>query len=292
MRMPLFLAAAASVTLAAAPALAQTTTSSIPARDRIGQILGTIFGDRSSANTSLEAQWAAGQTPLTNQHGQFDSRVDADVRSGALNQLTATRLKADYAALVELEARYGADGRFSTQERADLADRYGALTQVLTDRGYAESTISSRTEVADGRAEFGRRVDSAVAARRITRTAGTRLKADYAAAVQVEAGYLRDGVISEFERDDLDARLDALDARLGDTNYVATPVTARTRLDAIARAVPTSGLSTAAQAQLRVEHGDLARLEAAFARLTVSADERAYLDRRLAELEIRARITR
>ncbi|WP_157973368.1 hypothetical protein, partial [Blastomonas sp. UPD001] len=64
------------------------------------------------------------------------------------------------------------------------------------------------------------------------------------------------------------------------------------RLDAIARALPASGLSASAQAQLRVEHEDLTRLEAAYARLTPSADERAYLDRRLGDLETRARVRR
>ena len=49
---------------------------------------------------------------------------------------------------------------------------------------------------------------------------------------------------------------------------------------------------TAHQAQLRVEHEDLTRLEAAYARLNPSADERAYLDRRLGDLETRARVRR
>jgi hypothetical protein len=109
--------------------------------------------------------------------------------------------------------------------------------------------------------------------------------------IAVETGYLRDGTLSQSEREDLDERLDALDQRVGDVAYT-TPVTTRSRLDAIARAVPISGLSAAARAQLLVEHGDLMRLEAAYARLTPTADERAYLERRLANLELRARVTR
>lgn len=287
MRFPLLLAAA-SVALTAAPATAQTTSTT--ARDRIGQILGNLLGVGNSATSSLDGQWRAGRLPLGNQRVQFDTRIDSDVRSGVLTQATGTRLKADYAALVTLEARYGADGSFSTTERSDLTARYNSVLQVLADGSYSD-TGYSRAEVAEGQAEFNRRVDAAVAARKLTRVAGTRLKADYAALVQVETGYLRDGVLSDSERSDLDARLDTLDQRVGDVAY-STPVTARSRLDAIARALPTSGLTAAARSQLLVEHGDLVRLESAYSRLTPTAEEQAYLDRRLAELEVRARVRR
>ena len=108
--------------------------------------------------------------------------------------------------------------------------------------------------------------------------------------MQAESSYVRDGVITAAERSDLDARLDGLDARLGDTAFAVAPLTPRARLDAIGRAVPASGLSTAARAQLQVEYEDLARLESAYSRLNPSAEEQAYLERRLAELETRARV--
>lgn len=291
MRLPLLLAAA-SVVLTAAPVTAQTTTTPTPTstRDRIGQILGNLLGVGNSADSSLDGQWRARRYPLGNQRMEFDSRVDADLRAGLMTQATGTRLKADYAALVDTEARYGADGNFSTSERSELTARYNALLQVLADRRYAD-TVQARAEVAEGLVEFNRRVDAQLAARRITRTTATRLKNDYAALIRIEADYLRDGVLTESERDDLDARLDALDVRVGDVAYVA-PVTARTRLDAIARALPTSGLTTTARAQLLVEHGDLMRLEAAYARLTPTAEERAYLEQRIANLETRARVVR
>jgi len=287
MRLPLLLVAAA-ITVTAVPAAAQTTTST---RDRIGQVLGNLLGVGNSANASLDGQWRAGRLPLSNQRTQFDARVDADVRGGTLSQATGARLKADYTALVDLEGRYGADGTFTTTERGDLTARYNAVLQVLADGRYADGDVYARAEVSEGRAEFIRRVDAAIASRKITRVAGTRLKSDYAALVQIEAGYLRDGMLSDSERDDLDARLDALDIRVGDVVYTA-PVTAKTRLDAIARALPTSGLTTTARAQLLVEHGDLIRLEAAYARMTPTAEEQAYLERRLAELELRARVVR
>jgi hypothetical protein len=297
-------AGAAALLLATTPASAQndgaTGQQQSRQQSRLDAILGALFGDRTGSTASIEAQWAAGRTPLATQRYQFESRVDADVRSGALSQSASVRLKSDYYELVELESRYGADGRFTAQERAELTERYGALTQVLVngayndgENGYDNDSDPRTASVAEGQGEFFARVNAAVAARRITRTAGTRLRTDYAALVRTETAYLRDGRLTTRERDDLEAQLDALDARVGDVGYgggvTASP---RARLDAIARALPTSGLSASAQAQLRVEHGDLMRLEAAYARLTASADDRAYLDSRLSNLELRARVRR
>lgn len=288
MRSSLFLAAAA-LALTTTPAAAQSATTT--ARDRITQILGNLLGIGSSATSSLEGQWSANRRPLANQRTEFEARVDSEVRAGRMTSSTGARLKSDYYELVQLESSYGADGSYSLAERGDLTARYNTLLQVLADGRYGEADFSARAEVAEGQAEFNRRVDAQVAARRMTRTAGTRLKADYAALVRLESDYLRDGVISERERDDLDSRLDALDERVGDVAYT-TPVTAKSRLDAIFRALPTSGLSAAARAQLLVEHGDLVRLEAAYARMNPTAEERAYLESRIANLESRARVRR
>ena len=281
----LLLVAAASAALLAAPSAAQSNQ----ANDRLQQILGTLFGQGTTANNSLDSQWRLGRTPIASQRAQFDARVDTDARAGTINSATAERLKSDYASIVQLEARYAADRVFTTAERTELIDRYGELTQTLADGGYADAGTAGRSPVSDGSAAFAARVDAAVTARRLTRVAGTRLKSDYLALVQVEAGYLRDGRLTETERDDLDRRLDALDARLDGAAVAATP---RTRLDAIARALPASRLSVAAQTQLRVEHGDLLRLAAAYERVTPTADDAAYLERRLVNLETRARIVR
>ena len=310
------LAAAAAIAATAPPALAQSTTGQSQA-DRSGSIFGALFGDRLGTTTSLEAQWAAGRTPLAAQRNQFDTRVDAEIRAGNLTQAVGARIKSDYVSLIELEARYGSDQRFTSQERTDLADRYGALTQVLADRRYPDGGYTGNTttnggnsnggytyggsqngdtagtpDVANGRADFDSRVTAAVSARRITRVEATRLRSDYAALVQAEAGYLRDGLISDSEREYLDTRLDALDARIAGSVYTSPVLTPRARLDAITRALPSSGLSNSARTQLIFEQQDLLRLEAAYARLNPTADDRAYLERRLGELEVRARIRR
>lgn len=288
----ILLIAAASAALITSPVEAQTSTS---ARDRISQILGNLLGIGNNADSSLQGQWTANRRPLGTQRAEFEARVNSEVSAGRMTTADGSRLKADYYALVQLEAQYGANGSFTAAERSDLTTRYNALLQVLADGRYGigtgDGTFGPRAEVAEGQAEFSRRVDASVSARRITRVAATRLKNDYAALIRTETNYLRDGVLSETEREDLDARLDALDQRVGDVAYT-TPVTAKSRLDAIFRALPTSGLSTPARAQLLVEHGDLVRLEAAYARLTPTAEERAYLESRLANLEARARVNR
>lgn len=289
--------AAAALALSSGAALAQTPYGGTQAQpnqqqEAIGAILGALFGDRLGVSTSVDAQWAAGRTPLNTQRAQFESRVDADMRSGALSASTGARLKADYLALVQLETRYGSDRRFTSQERAELNERYNALTEALSQGGYAGG--GDWTSVINGRAEFEARVDAAVRARRLTRTEGTRLKADYAALVTVEAGYMRDGSLSGREREDLETRLDALDARVGDVGYGGgTPVVdLRTRLLNIERAAGAPGVGRPQAEQIRVEVGDLTRLEAAYARMSPSADDRAYLERRIADLEVRARVDR
>jgi hypothetical protein len=288
--------AAGALILAPGLALAQTGSadqSTGAQEDRIGAILGTLFGDRLGASTSIERQWAAGRKPLATQRTQFNTRIDTDVRAGTLTARNGTRVKAEYDELVALEARYGADGRFTTAERTELGDRYGALTQALTDGGFNDDDAADTLSVAEGRAEFDRRVDAGVSARRLSRTQATRLKKDYAALVQTEATYARDG-INEREREDLDTRLDALDTRVGDTAYGGGPAVLdnRTRLTNVEGALRASGLSTTAQAQVRVEIGDLTRLDAAYARITPTSDDRTYLERRIVDLETRARIRR
>lgn len=282
--------------LSAAPAIAQTQSSGTQTEsqeNRVGSILRSLFGDRLGVSTSVEQQWATGRKPLATQRAEFNTRIDTDIRSGSLTATNGARMKTEYDRLVALETRYGADGRFTTQERTELADGYGALTQALTDGGYADTAVTTKLTVAEGRAEFEQRVNAGVTARRLTRTQATRLKQDYAALLATEATYARDG-ISSTEQDAIDQRLDALDARVGDTAYGSTTATpdSRTRLTNVERAISGSGLNATNQARLRVEHGDLVRLEAAYARTTPTSDDKAYLERRIVDLETRARVKR
>ncbi|MDP3403677.1 MAG: hypothetical protein Q8S03_03235 [Brevundimonas sp.] len=260
-------------------------------QELFGQILQNLFGGQTTG--TVDAEWSRGRRALGAQQSAFNTRLDAQVRSGALQSYSADRIRSDYDALVQLEARYGQDGRFTTQERQDLTARYDTLTRALNDGGYGDD-LGGYQSVADGRSAFEARVNAAVNARRLTRTEGTRLRADYYALVQTEAGYQRDG-LSVRERQDIEARLDALDERVGDTGYGGNTggswqQTPRDRLIVLERAL--SALPRSQQDALRPQVEDLTRLDSAYARLNASAEERAYLDRRLAELEVQARVRR
>lgn len=284
----LMLATAGVASAQTAYGSAQTQTQTGSRQDTIGAVLGALFGTGGSA---LDSAWARGGRPLTDGRTQFSARIDADVRSGVLDRNSATRLNAEYEALVRLEGQYGADRRYTAQEVAELNSRYDALTTSLEAGGYADD-LGGYQSVVDGRADFDARVDAAVRARTLTRVEATRLRADYAALIQTEAGYQSGGLNSR-EREDIESRLDALDARVGGTasggGYVQ--LAPRARLSEIERALASGSVSGSIATQIRVEHGDLVRLEAAYARSQPSADDRAYLDRRLADLEARARVT-
>jgi hypothetical protein len=293
--------AGGALVLAAAPlAAAQVpygsspqTQQSNPQQDPLGTILGVLFGDRYGASTSLESEWSRGRRPLANQRTQFESRLDADVRSGVLASSEASRLRYEYDDLVQLEARYTADGRVTTTERDDLVAQYREFSQRVEAGGsdYSEG----RESVADGRTDFNARVDAAVRARRLSRTQGNTLKADYQTLIRTEATYLRDGRLTSQERDDLDARLDALDVRVGDGASAGGGggvLDNRTRLANIESALASNSVGWNEAAQIRIELGDLTRLEAAYTRTQPSSDDRAYLERRIGELETRARVQR
>lgn len=283
--------AAGAVVLSLAPmAQAQSGYNQQPTGHEVfGQILQNLFGAQTTG--SLDTEWSRGRRALGGQQTTFNTRLDSQVRSGALSSWSADRIRTDYDALVQLEARYASDGRFTTQERTDLTSRYDALTSALEDGGYGDD-LGGYQSAADGRADFEARVTAAVNARTLTRTDATRLRSDYAAIVTAEAQFQRDG-LSARERQDIEARLDAIDARIPGGNYGAGggwQQTPRDRLTAIERAL--SALPRGQQDAIRVQIEDLTRLEAAYSRIRPSTDDAAYLERRIGELEVQARIRR
>lgn len=221
----LIAAAAAALTLAAGAASAQTPYSSTPygqsqtQTDPIGAILGALFGDRLGTSTTLDSEWSRARRPLETQRAQFESRLDADVRSGAISSSAASSLSAEYRDLVTLEARYTADGRVTTQERADLTERYRAFStryQAGGQGGY-DNGYDSWRPLAESRSSFTSRLDAGVRNRTLTRSQATRLSSDFNALVQLETTYDRNGIDAR-ERQDLEARWADLNRRVGD-NY-------------------------------------------------------------------------
>ena len=178
----------------------------------IGALFGAVFGNAYSNDQQIEDDYSNGRRPLGERRLALEARIDAGIRDGSLDRTEANRLRAEYNALVQLETRYAADGRLTTQERTDLLGRYNALSQRVGDArddGYGWRSLS------DQRVAFNARVDAALRDRRISRTVANRLRTDFDALVRIETGYLRDG-LSDREQQDLTTRLADLDRRIGD----------------------------------------------------------------------------
>lgn len=186
-----------------------------------GAILGALFGGQVAGqdDRALDDDWGRGRRPLYERRGDLDARIDAGVRDGSISWTEANRLRAEYEALVQLETRYAADGRMTTNERQDLRDRYRALSQRVGDeRRDDDMGYGDWRPLLDQRAAFYARVDLAVRDRRLSRSEGTRLRADFDALARLESDYRRDG-LSAREQEDLRIRLADLDRRVGDVAY-------------------------------------------------------------------------
>lgn len=73
-----------------------------------------------------------GWEPLYGQTAAFDARVAAALRARDITRTESTRLRADFQALVQLEAQYQRDG-LSDRERQDLEARYADLNRRVGD---------------------------------------------------------------------------------------------------------------------------------------------------------------
>lgn len=242
-----------------------------------GALLGALFGVQTAdqGDQVLDDDWSRGRRPLYQRRADLDARIEAGVRDGSISRTEANRLRADYEALVQLETRYAADGRMTTNERQDLRDRYRALSQRVGDeRRDDDMGYGDWRPLPEQRSAFFARVDLAVRDRRLSRTEGTRLRADFDALVRLESDYRRDG-LSAREQQDLTARLADLDRRVGDVawdgGYGYDP-----------RAAEIEARITAGE-----RSGQFSRTEAARLR-----DELRDLTRRWADLEARVVVRR
>ena len=187
------------------------TAGQTGAGDVIGALLGAVFG---VGGQGFEDDWERGRRPLAERRAELETRIEAGVRDGSISYAEANRLRADYDGLVQLEARYAADGRLTVQERADLRDRYQRLSQRVEDR-LDDDGYGQWRPLADERYAFEARVEAAVRARRISSAEGRRLQAEFETLMRREADYARGG-LSATERDDLIRRYAELNRRIGE----------------------------------------------------------------------------
>ncbi len=182
-----------------------------------GELLGNILGLPAGSEQSMDAEWARGRQPIGQRRTDLDARIDADERSGALTRAEADRLRYDHDQIVRLEQRYAADRQFTTQERADLRDRYAALLGQMDQGGQDNAQGPDGWEpLAQRRAEFDRRIEVAVRANGINRNEATQLRYDYDQLVRLEQRHRADGRLTPQEADELEGRYEELSERIGD----------------------------------------------------------------------------
>jgi len=258
------------------------------------QLLGSVFGTTQQASDqTLESDWNEGRRPFAQRRAALEARIDTAVRDGSLSRSEADEMRREYYDIVQLEARYSANGTMSQQQRSDLRMRYRALTRRFDGEqwngggGYQDQgrwqPLSTRN------AEFEQRLTTGLRNRDLTRTEVTRLRYDWRELARIETSYQRGGIDTR-EEADLWTRYNAIDRRLGsefESGYGSDRNSARwdqleTRL---AIAERNGRISRIEAAHVRAQLSDLARLDAAYASTGYNADERAYLTQRYSALD-------
>lgn len=293
-------ARAALMLAVAAPVQAQQQQG-----DVLGQLLGSIFGNNQQASEqALESDWNQGRRPFEQRRGQLEARIDTAVRDGSLSRGEANAMRREYEDIVDLEARYAADGNVSQQQQQDLRSRYRSLARQV--RGQAAGGDSQGNGPGAGQggdrddrrwqplttrnAAFEQRVTTALRNRRLTQAEATRLRADWRTLGQTEAAY-RLGGIDNREQADLWARYDVIDGRLGGGAGSSAGGFDRDparwgRMEAqLVTAERNGRISRTDAVQMRAQLSDLARLDSAYATGGYNPDQRAYLTRRYGELD-------
>jgi hypothetical protein len=142
-------------------------------------------------------------------------------------------------------------------------------------------------------ANLDQRIDTGVRNGSLTRAEATRLRTDFRGLAQLESRYRASNGLSAYERRDLDARFDALSARIrierndrNDRNDNWQSINQRQRtLDNRIDAGLNSGRLTRNEAtQLRAEFRQIAALESNYRRNGLNNNERRDLDRRFDRL--------
>lgn len=284
----------AGLAMVTVPAAAQTQSQ--PGQNSVlGNLLGNIFGTGTTADQTLERDFDQGRRPFALRRDALEARIAESVASGAISRRDADAIRDEYDDIVDTEARYAVGGGITVDERRELRGRYRALVERLDDgRGPSQGGAQGPDQPADRsgsigaqRADYEVRIATALRQRRISLAESQRLRNDLQTLVQVEAAYRRDGLDAR-ERADLATRLTAFERRLGVAGVGNDTASQWARLEVRIAAGERNGrIARRDAAHLRTEIGDLTRLDAAYRVNGLSADERAYLGRRLAEVEAR-----
>jgi opacity protein-like surface antigen len=242
---------------------------------------------------NAQAAWQ----PINQRQANLEQRIDVGVRNGQLTRAEADSLRAEFRSLSALEARYRATGGLDNRERADLDSRFTSLSLRIRDER-SDRQGANWTSINQRQAQLEQRIDIGLRNGRLTRAEADRLRAEFRSIAAIEARYRATGGLDNRERADLDARFNALSARIRlQANDTWRPVGVNQRqanLNARIDAGVRSGqISPIEAARLRTEFAALARLEDQY-RATggLTNAERQDLERRFDSLGARIRFER
>jgi hypothetical protein len=275
-----------------------TTSTAVQAQqgDILGQLLGAVFGNNQQATEQvLENDGSQGRRPFAQRRDQFNTRIDTAVQNGTLDRNEAQDMHREYDDIVRLESQYSANGNVSQQQRSDLRTRFRGLMQHANQRaggqggfqgGNYQNGINGNWQPLSTRsAEFEQQIAAGLRNRTLTQASANRLRSDWRALAQVEAGYQRGGIDAR-EAADLEARYAALDARIGGGVSAGTGAARWSQMETRLATVERNGsISRNDAAMIRAQLGDLARLDTAYGAGGYSSEQRNYLARRQSELE-------
>ncbi len=148
--------------------------------------------------------------PLAQQNSMFEQRLNEAVRNRRVSQADATRLRADWRSLGQLEARYQYNG-IDAREEADLRARYGVIDNrlggILT-AGFGNDRNTLRWR------QMETRLLAAQRAGRVNVAQVAQIRAQIGDLERLDAAYGRTGYSAE-QRTYLTRRYGELDAALG-----------------------------------------------------------------------------
>lgn len=235
-----------------------------------------------------DRQWV----PIIDRSDWFERRIDTGRRQGRLTDREVESLRTEFRRLVDLERDYGRGG-LSTSERIDLDRRFDQLAARIRierrdDDGWGGGDWRS---ISERRQDFERALDIGIRAGRLTRNEANWLRGDFEALIRQETEYRRDG-LDRYERQSLDSRYDDLLLRTGSDAGTGGWIPISSRAGELERAIDegrrNGRLSRNQAERLRTELNDLLRQEIDYGRDGLSDWERQDLDRRFAELSVRA----
>ena len=300
MKNNILIAAASSILLVSVSGSAQTQSQPRQG-DIFGQLLGAVFGTNQQASEQvLETDWNQGRRPFEQRRPGLEARIDTAVRQGSLTRNDADQIRREYNDIVRLEAQYSVDGNVSQQQRSDLRARYRALSQrvggggpgVNAGQGYDQDNYRDDEQwqpLESHYRDFERQVDTGLRNRQLTQSEAAQLRSDWRNLAQTEANYQRGGIDNR-EQADLWARYNNIEERLngradggfGNDRDSLQWSQLETRLTTAER---NGSISRNEGVQLRVQLGDLARLDQAYAAGGYTADEREYLTQRYRQVD-------